>query len=98
MAEELALEKGLADAGAVDGNKQVRGPRPGRVNGAGYEFLAGAALTLDQDGAVALRDGLHEAEDVAERLGHSHHEWTRQPAFTTVHTSHTPRVIRCETG
>src|SRR2546430_14886611 len=42
--EELAFEKRLRDGSTVDGNERLSAPGTGRVDGAGNELLAGAAL------------------------------------------------------
>src|SRR6266702_1464865 len=47
--EELAFQKRLRDGSAVDGNERLSAPRTGGVDGAGDQFLAGAALAGDED-------------------------------------------------
>src|SRR5712691_2829199 len=44
VAEELALQQGLGDGPAVDGDKRPVAPRAVRVNGPGHQLLARAAL------------------------------------------------------
>ncbi len=62
VAEELVLEQGLRDGGAVDGHE---GPlRAGRelVKGAAHQLLPGAALSGDQHGGIGgggALDGEH---------------------------------------
>ncbi len=48
-AEELRLEHGLGNGGAVDVDERAASPRAARVDQAGDEALARAGLTLDQD-------------------------------------------------
>ena len=60
MAEELALEKALADAGTVDGNEGPVGPRALGEEPPGDQFLAGAAFAFDQDATVRARDPIDE--------------------------------------
>ena len=65
--EELALEQGLADAGAVDGDERAL-PAPGAVvDAAGEQFLAGAAFAFQQHDAVVGGDGVGDGHDLAER-------------------------------
>ena len=59
VTEELGLEKGLGDGGAVeDGHDLVAAGAEG-VDGSGDELLAGPGRALDENGGVAraLRDG-----------------------------------------
>ena len=51
--EELRLEKCLGERGAVDGHERPLRPRRPRVDEAGNDILANAALTRDQDLRVA---------------------------------------------
>src|SRR3974390_3146091 len=48
MPKELAFEKARRNRGRVDGDKRAIGARAIRMNRARYEFLAGAALSLNQ--------------------------------------------------
>ncbi len=52
VAEELAFEQRLGQRAAVDGNHGHEAPRAQIVNGAGHQFLAGAALAVNQHGRV----------------------------------------------
>ena len=56
VAEQLALQQGLGDGGAVDGQERRLGPGAVLVDGARDQLLAGAALAGDQDGDVLGRD------------------------------------------
>ena len=56
MAEELALEQGLGEGGAVDGHEGTLAARAVAMDGARRELLAGAALAQDQDRAQPRRD------------------------------------------
>ena len=47
-AEQLGLEQGLGDRGAVDLDERPRRPRAGPVKGAGQQPLARPRLALDQ--------------------------------------------------
>ena len=56
VAEEFALQQGLGNRGAVQGNER---PLPSRVlvvNGAGDDFFARARLTLNQCHGITIRD------------------------------------------
>src|SRR5690606_5465609 len=52
VAEELALEEGSGNAGAVHGDERAAPPLRGLVDGPGEDALAGATLTGQQDGRV----------------------------------------------
>ena len=56
MSEEFAFEQGFGDCGAVDGDKGPFVSRAALVDGACDNFFAGAALSADQHGGIALRD------------------------------------------
>ena len=56
MAEEFAFEQRLRDCGAVDGDEGPFLSRAALMDGACDNFLAGAALSPDQHGGIALRD------------------------------------------
>jgi hypothetical protein len=69
VAEELALQQGLGDGGAVH-----RDERPGRslrvrVDGAGDQLLAGSALAGDEHGDVGRSDADHPREQLTHRRG-----------------------------
>src|SRR5262249_18296586 len=78
VAEELAFKQGLGESSAVYGNKGLGGPGRADVHGARDQFLAGAALAVDQDRAVGRSDGadgllelLHSAagaDDIVQRV------------------------------
>ncbi len=52
VAEELGLEQGLGQGGAVDGDKRPLRARAPHVQRPGEELLAGAALAFEQHGDV----------------------------------------------
>src|ERR1700676_1975255 len=58
VTEELGLEKGLRKSAAIDGDERSLGARAVFVNGAGNEFLTGAAFAGDEDAAGLRSDGL----------------------------------------
>mgnify|MGYP003694660065 CR=1 FL=1 len=53
--EQLRLEQGLGDGGAVDVDERTAATRSGLVDGPGEEPLAGAGLAEDQDGRQPAR-------------------------------------------
>src|SRR6266481_1326019 len=55
VAEQLGLEDGLGDGGAVDGHEGPLRPRRVVVQGAGEELLAGPALPEEEDGGRGRR-------------------------------------------
>jgi hypothetical protein len=65
VAEELALEHGLGQGGAVERDEVVRAARRVRVDRPRHELLARAALAEDEDRRGGGRD---LAEDVEDRL------------------------------
>ena len=65
VAEELALEQGLGNGAAVDGHEGPVGPVAALVDGLGDEFLAGAALAVDQDRGRGGGDLVHHLVDRA---------------------------------
>jgi hypothetical protein len=66
VAEELALEEGFDDGGAVEDDVLALDCAAG-VEGAGDEIFAGAGGALDEGGTVVGRD----AADAGEHLGHA---------------------------
>jgi hypothetical protein len=66
MAIKLALEKSIADSGAVDGDERLSDPRAGGVNSPGKEFLAGPGFALEQDNAIIRGHGVNDAEHLPE--------------------------------
>ncbi len=66
VAEELALEQGVGERGAVDGQKTLLAAAAAVVDGGGDQLLAGAALPLDEDAGSGGRDLLGQLEDAAE--------------------------------
>ena len=64
VAEEFGFEQVLGQRRAVDGHEGLVLPRGIEMQRAGDEFLAGAALALDQDGAVGIGDLGDEVVDL----------------------------------
>ena len=64
VAEELALDQRLGNGRAVDGDKGLAAAGAEVVQGAGDEFLAGAALAGDEHRNVAGGDTLDQREDL----------------------------------
>src|SRR5256885_6101028 len=67
VAEQLRLEQRLGQRGAVDRDERAAAPRRARVDRAGDELLAGAALALDEHRRGAAGDLLEERHHPAER-------------------------------
>jgi hypothetical protein len=65
VAKQLALQQGLGQGGAIDGDQRTR-PLGGRsqVNGPGNHLLAGTRLALDQHRRVGQGDVVDQLEDV----------------------------------
>ena len=55
VAEQFALDQGVRNRGAVDGDEGLIPPRAVVVNRPGHQLFARAAFALDQDRAVACR-------------------------------------------
>ena len=72
VAEQLALEQRLRDRRAVLGQDDLALARPVEVDRPGHQFLAGAALALDQHGQVAVGDLLDQVEDLLHRRRAAH--------------------------
>jgi hypothetical protein len=74
VAEQLAVDEGLRDRAAVEGDERAARPRAPVVNGARGQLLAGPALAVDEDADVGLghlRDG---GEHLADRRRGADHE------------------------
>ena len=69
VAEELALQEGFGEGGAVDGDEALVGPGAALVDGPGDEFLAGAALAGDEDRGPGLGHPFYQGEDLLHDLG-----------------------------
>ena len=76
VAEELALQEGLGDGGAVDGQEGGLAAEAVLIDGPGDQFLAGPALAGDQDGHVlaggaadGLVDRLHGGRPAHDPVG-----------------------------
>ena len=67
MAEQLAFQQRLLQGGAVDGHQGPLAARAVVVQGAGDQFLAGAAGAADQHGGVGRRHLLDELHDLLHR-------------------------------
>ena len=65
MAEDFTFDERLGDGGAVYGDEGTGFAGAEVVEGAGDEFLAGAAFAGDEHGDVGGGDLLDEAEDFA---------------------------------
>ena len=60
VAEEFAFQEVFGDGGAIDADVILLAAAAQAVEGAGDEFLAGAAFAQDEDGGVGGGDGLDE--------------------------------------
>ena len=72
MAEELALEEGLRDGGAVDGDERPLPAPPRLVDDPRGQLLARAALAGDEDRGVGVADLLDQGPDAADRRRLAH--------------------------
>ena len=63
VAEQFAFEQRLGERAAVNDDHGMIAAVAGGVNGAGDEFLAGAALAGDEDGGIGGADGFDGLED-----------------------------------
>ncbi len=68
MAEEFGFEEVFGEGGTVDGDEGGVVAAGIVVEGAGDEFLAGAAFAEDEDGGVGIGDAFDHAEDVLHAL------------------------------
>jgi len=76
VSEELALDEVFRDGGAVDADERGGGAGALAVEGAGDEFLAGAAFALDKDGGLG-------AGDLADQLAQILHDRAATQQFVT---------------
>ena len=67
VTEELALEQRIGQRAAVLGDEALVLARPGVVDRAGHQVLAGARLAEEQHRRVGLGDLLHHLEDPSHR-------------------------------
>ena len=67
VAEELALDDGLGQRGAVDRDEGALGAARALVEGAGDELLARSALAGDEHGRLGARDSVYQGEELAHR-------------------------------
>src|SRR6476661_2367335 len=65
MAEQFGLQKILRDGTAVDWNQGLVSAVTIIVNRSGYQFLAGAAFTENQDGAIAIGDFIDKLQELS---------------------------------
>ncbi len=65
VAEEFGFEQGFGKRAAIDGDEGRFGARAIFVDGAGDEFLAGAAFSGDQHAAGLRSDGFDQVEEIA---------------------------------
>ena len=72
MAEELALEQRLADAGTINGDKKAITAAAVRTDATGDQFLARTAFPLNKNAAVGCRNLIHDPQDVADGVRHAH--------------------------
>ena len=63
VAKELAFQQGGGIGGAIDHHKRTGSAGAVGMNGPGHQFLAGAALSLDEDGGVRGRHVFDELID-----------------------------------
>ena len=111
VAEQLALQQGLRDGGAVEGQERRLGPGAVLVDGAGDQFLAGAALAGDQhrhvlggdaaDGLVDLAHGRAGADDGAVHVGvrgglGDHGRLAHPPGHLQRLADHPPQLVQVE--
>ena len=73
VAEQLALQHPLGQCRAVHGHERPVGPRAEVVDGPGDQFLARAALALDQHRGVGVGHLLDQLEDLPHRLALADH-------------------------
>src|SRR5258708_9134244 len=73
VSEEFALQKSFRERGAVQSHKRLIPSRAVFVNGARREFLAGAALPMNQHGGVRWRDFLNEPVNLLHARALPHH-------------------------
>src|SRR5690606_34707744 len=72
VAEELALQQGLADGRAVDRDEGLIGAVAVGVDRAGHQLLAGPALALDEDRGVRGRDPADARAELFDALALPH--------------------------
>ena len=71
VAEQLAFDQGLRQRAAVDHHERVVAPRAQAVDGAGHQFLSGAAFALDQHGGIDSGHRFDLLAHVAHRVAHA---------------------------
>ena len=72
MTEQLTLQQGFIESGAIAGDEWPFGSRAQGMDGVGHQFLAGAAFAIDDHRGFALRGLAGEVKDLlhAGRLPH----------------------------
>jgi len=68
VAEEFGLDQGFGKGGAIDGDEGAGLAAAFLMDGAGGEFLAGAALALDEDGDIRGGNLVNHALDLVHGL------------------------------
>jgi anti-sigma regulatory factor (Ser/Thr protein kinase) len=68
MTEQFTFEQRLSDSGTVDGDERTFCPSTCPVYKARYQFLAGAALALNQHGGIAGREACINAIEHGNKL------------------------------
>jgi hypothetical protein len=74
VAEQFGFQQVLGDGGAVDGHEGAVPARAGAMDELGQQFLAGAALGLDEDGGAAVRGATGQGQGFNQHgiLGEDH--------------------------
>ncbi len=73
MPEQLALEQGLGEAGALYGHQRAVAPRTGLVYCTGRQLLACSGLAQQQYGRFVRRHQVHQVHQFIERRATPHH-------------------------
>jgi len=73
IAEELGLEQGIGQRGAIDGDKRPGGPARELVQRFGDKFLSSPAFSADQYRRGRARDLRQDRENFAHRGAPAHH-------------------------
>jgi len=81
MTKELAFEQRFRQGRTVDLHERLAGPQTVVVNRVGDQVLAGAGLTADQHGRVAVGDLLDQPVDLPHRVALAHHIVDIEPRF-----------------
>ena len=81
VAEQFGFDQRGNQRGTVHRGKRLILPRPGKMNRARHQFLAGAALSQDQDRIVVLRDFLDQLVHALHAGRHAHESAKTGPAL-----------------